>query len=692
MRRGSSPEILAPAGNFESADAACCCGADAVYFGGTDFSARAGADNFSDDDIKKLAAHCHLRGVAVHRALNTVVFDSEMTDFINTAVSSAKAGVDAFIVQDPGCAALLKKILPGMPLHASTQMTVHTPKGALEARDMGFSRVVPARELNAAQIKAICDTGIETEIFVHGALCMCLSGQCYMSALIGSRSANRGRCAQACRLPFDGTASGRKDRYDLSLKDLSYINDIPMLTELGVSSLKIEGRMKRPEYVAAAVTACRDVLDGREPDIESLKAVFSRSGFTDGYLSGKTGSAMFGFRRKDDVTAAASVLPKLKKLYTSEKPRYPLDMHAELHLGALSSLTAVCGGITVSVSGSAPEKAVNRPTDEAFVSKQLSKLGGTVFYPGNITVSLDEDIAVPSAVLNELRRSAAEKIVSAVTASNTPVYEIAEYDPKENNIPRCETEGKTARIHISSASQLKTALKYGEYAVMPVSECIKIGNDHDISRIIAAPPRFISDEEKLFTDLLDLRGHGFTKLYCGNIAHIRAGREAGFELSGGYGLNITNSHSAAVMKELGLSDVTLSFEMTFGQIAAVRSPLPCALIVYGRLPLMAVKNCPVRYASGCAACKGRITDRTGRSFPVRCSKNKDHAEIFNCDTLFICDKTDKMKNIRFLDYLTADLSPEETEKALRGCFGGKKPSSGITGGLYYRGVCPKKSQ
>ncbi|MGN0691107.1 MAG: peptidase U32 family protein, partial [Oscillospiraceae bacterium] len=285
-------ELLAPAGGPESVTAAVLCGADAIYIGGERFSARANARNFTDDEIREAVKYCHLRGVKVQRAMNVMIFDSETDELAKAAELSAECGIDALIVQDWGAARIIRSVVPDMPIHASTQMTIHTAKGAEEAAKMGFSRVVLSRELPLEVIREICSTGIETEVFVHGALCMCVSGQCYMSAAIGSRSANRGQCAQACRLPFNALNDG-SERHDLSLKDLSYIENIAALADAGVSSFKIEGRMKRAEYVAAAVTACRAALDGREPDMETLRAVFSRSGFTDGYLEGKTGREMF---------------------------------------------------------------------------------------------------------------------------------------------------------------------------------------------------------------------------------------------------------------------------------------------------------------------------------------------------------------------------------------------------------------
>ncbi|HHX56840.1 MAG TPA: U32 family peptidase, partial [Clostridiales bacterium] len=308
----ASPEILAPCGSLESIYAAIRCGANAVYLGGKEFSARQNAANFDVDELKTAVDYCHLFGAKVYLTVNTVLFDSELNDFQKYIIDSAMIGVDAFIVQDLGVCELIKKVVPNIPLHASTQMTVHTPNGALIAKEMGFSRVVVARELNKNQIAEICKTGIEVEVFVHGALCVSVSGQCYMSAIIGSRSANRGLCAQACRLPFTSNNDGKACA--LSLKDLSLVENLKELQEIGVSSFKIEGRMKRPEYVAAAVSACVKAVKNEKVDTHELRSVFSRSGFTDGYYSDNHNN-MFGIRQKDDVVSAFDVLPNLKKLY-----------------------------------------------------------------------------------------------------------------------------------------------------------------------------------------------------------------------------------------------------------------------------------------------------------------------------------------------------------------------------------------
>ena len=303
-----TPEILAPVGSREALEAAVRCGADAVYLGQKSFSARADSRNFDPDALREAVAYAHRFGVRVHQALNIVTFDREFPALKDCIRAACDAGVDALIVQDWGVAAAVKALAPSMPLHASTQMAIHSPEGVRAAGELGFSRVVLARELSREEIAAIrASTSLELEVFVHGAHCMSVSGQCYLSAMLGGKSGNRGRCAQPCRLPFSAGCPGvpKAGEAVLSLKDLCLIPRLPELAAMGIESFKIEGRMKRPEYVAAAVAACRAALDGREPDLAPLQAVFSRSGFTSAYFDGQIDRKMFGFRRKEDVEAAS---------------------------------------------------------------------------------------------------------------------------------------------------------------------------------------------------------------------------------------------------------------------------------------------------------------------------------------------------------------------------------------------------
>ena len=309
-------EILAPCGSFEALEAALRSGCDAVYLGGEKFSARQNAANFTDEQLKEAVRLCHLRGVKVYQAINTVVFDEQLEECKKAVKFAAEIGVDGLITQDLTLVKICRECCPDLEYHASTQMTIHSESGVKIAKNLGFSRAVLSRELPEHTIKDLTALGIETEVFVHGALCMSVSGQCYMSALIGSRSANRGLCAQACRLPAQGDKITKgQERYALSLKDMSYVDKLQRLENDGVSSLKIEGRMKRPEYVAAAVNCCKNSLENKPYDLKALEAVFSRGGFTDGYYNGRLGREMFGTRQKEDVSATAKILPELHELY-----------------------------------------------------------------------------------------------------------------------------------------------------------------------------------------------------------------------------------------------------------------------------------------------------------------------------------------------------------------------------------------
>lgn len=394
-------EILAPAGSEEALHSALNTGADAVYLGLTMFSARRSAANFDFDALGEAVGLCHASGVRVYVTVNTLIFDDELADFRRTIEKAAELHVDAFIVQDLGAAAIIREVC-AVPLHGSTQMTVMSVKGAEMLKRLGFQRVVLARELALDAIGEICrESGIEVEVFVHGALCVCLSGQCYMSAVLGGRSGNRGLCAQPCRLDF--TCERDERGHILSLKDLSAVALIPRLAEIGVAAIKIEGRMKRPEYVAAAVTACRQARDGGSPDMAQLRAVFSRSGFTDGYLRGDL-RGMSGVRTREDVAESSAVMAELRRLYQKPYKRYTVDIDISIRLGSPVVCRVNSCGISAVCDFDPPEVAMVRSLTEADVVRQLEKMGGTVFSPGRICCDVGEGCMVSAGRLNEIRR------------------------------------------------------------------------------------------------------------------------------------------------------------------------------------------------------------------------------------------------------------------------------------------------
>ena len=402
-------EVLAPAGGPEALRAAVYAGADAVYLGGPAFGARASARNFSREELREAVAFCRARGVRVHVTVNTLLRDSEVPQALGFAEFLCSLPVDAVLVQDMGLFSLLRERAPGLPLHCSTQMSLHTPAGVRLLHGLGASRVVLARELSLPEIEEIAGAcPAELESFVHGALCMSVSGQCYCSALLGGRSGNRGMCAQPCRLPFSAPGG---TGHDLSLKDLSFITEVRRLEKAGACSAKIEGRMKRPEYVAAAVAACRHAADGEEVPpglLEKLEAVFSRSGFTQGYLTGRRGRAMFGVRRKEDVTGATEkVFSALRNLYRGERQRVPVILTLSV-LGDSVTVSAV-DMEGRSAQASAPAGDVPAPLPRGRARGARQKAGGPPFLVQE--AHAPEGVPLTVAGVNALRRQALETLL-----------------------------------------------------------------------------------------------------------------------------------------------------------------------------------------------------------------------------------------------------------------------------------------
>lgn len=675
-------EILAPAGSMESLVAALRSGANAVYIGGKSFSARSSASNFENEEIAEAAKLCHLYGAKLYLAVNTVITDNEAASFCKFIADTAKIGIDAYIVQDTGCALLIKKVVPDAALHASTQMTVHTLNGAEFLKRLGFTRVVPARELSMAELSKIAESGLEIEAFVHGALCMSVSGQCYMSALIGSRSANRGGCAQACRLPF--SACGNKDYCALSLKDLSLLSHTDELEKAGVCSLKIEGRMKRPEYVASAVQAVNDALNGKTPDMNMLRSIFSRDGFTDGYFTAKMQN-MFGTRQKSDITSGKDILPVIRQTYNKERKIYGLSYKAIIKENCRAYLSASADGVVAEIYGDIPQTAINRPIDNAYLEKQLSKLGDTVFEFEKLEADIDNGLMLPASSLNEMRRNAVEKLQTLIIEKNTPVYSVTDFIPKLNSSYRKNNNKLSLYVSCTTLKQAEIADEYSDMLILPLDICFECDNI-DRRKIIAEPPRFISDEAMIISELEKLKESDISHLLCVNYAYIETGKNLGFTLHGGFGLNICNSYSIEAAEKIGLSDITLSFELTLSQINRLDFKLPSGSIIYGRLPLMLLRNCPVRNEIGCKKCTSQLTDRTGHIFPVRCH-NKEYVEILNSDILYMSDKYNELSKLDFGVILLDD----ENDAEIRQLLGDLSSQSyhipdKKTRGLFYRGI------
>lgn len=684
---------------MEQLVAAVRCGADAVYLGAKNFNARRNAANFDDESFAQAVRYCHARGVNVYVTLNTLVFDGEMGAVADEICMLAGCAVDGLIVQDLGVAALARRICPSLPLHASTQMTIHNAEGARALEAMGFTRVVLARELAEKEIDQISkQTDIELEVFVHGALCMSVSGQCYLSAMLGERSGNRGLCAQPCRLNFN--SDGRE--YALSLKDLSLITQMEKLKTLGVAALKIEGRMKRPEYVAAAVTACRAALDGGEqkttpkssafqgPRMDTLRAVFSRSGFTDGYFTGRRDIAMFGSRTKEDVTAASSVLDALAALYKDEAQRNHVDISLTLREGLHAVLEAADGTHTAKAEGPIPEAARTQPLNEELALRSLAKTGGTPFYLRNLKCNIQSGLTLPVSALNRMRKQALEELErlrGERAALKCDRDAMSEYTPAAHR-----DEEPELRVRLRQISQLSDEVTAAAAKViLPVEE---IAAHREIittlgGKLVGELPLMIfpDTEERICGLLRELKEAGLTDVMAGNLGTLRMAREMGFTLHGDYSLNILNSRALQAVRELGLEDATLSFEIGLKQAGRLSGELPRGIIAYGHLPLMTFRNCPAKGERGCGSCAGQsaLTDRMNKQFSVTC-RNRAYSQLLNRVPLYLADKQEQISN---MDFITLYFTTEDAQacKAVLRQYAAQAPSKEpFTRGLYFRNL------
>lgn len=663
-------EILAPAGSQESLVAGVRCGADAVYLGGKVLNARRNAGNFNDEELEKAVDYCHQRNVKVYLTMNTLCKDSEMEEAYQLVEKALSYGVDAFIVQDLGIIRMIKSCFPSAKLHGSTQMSIITPEGIHTLKEMGISRAVLPRELTAEEIAEIREkTDLELEMFIHGALCMSVSGQCYLSSMIGQRSGNRGLCAQPCRLSFSADNS---NSFDLSLKDLSLIRQLLKIKKLGVISLKIEGRMKRPEYIAAAVTAVKKAINNEYSikDEILLKSVFSRSGFTQGYFNNDMSRDMFGTRQKEDVVAANNVLKELSHLYDHENPLVPINLKLECLKDKPVKLTAFAPGKQAEAIGTVPEAAINKPMSRESLRERISKLGGTPFYAENVEVLLDDGLIVPASKINALRREAVQKLCQTEKKCVQTL-------PMER-IKLRETAGRpywTARF--SDAEQIPNQHPF-ERIFIPIWSSVEEFIDNRAG--VELPRGIFGKEQQLEKMLLQLKKAGVKNALCGNLGSYKLAEKLGFNVFGDFGLNIFNSGAADQ-----IHSPILSFELTIDEANKINAT-DTGVIAYGRLPLMLTRNCPVKNKIGCEKCRknGTLTDRKGIVFPVVCSPYTC-VEILNSVPVYMADRMREIKT-DFIHFYFTDESKTDIEKIIALYKNGKRADFDYTRGLYYRGV------
>lgn len=671
------PEILAPCGSAEALTAAVRSGADAVYFGAGDFNARRNADNFDGEAFSRAAEICRLHGVRFHVTLNTLAADNQLAALQQTVQRTCREAADALILQDLGALRLVRQMCPDMEKHASTQMSVGTRAGLSLLRSRGFTRAVLPRELSASEIEALCkDKPLELEMFVHGALCMCVSGQCLLSAMLGSRSGNRGLCAQPCRLSF---AAEGGTGHDLSLKDLSLLENAQTLAALQIDSFKIEGRMKRPEYVAAAVTACKSALDGTYTAQQKaeLGALFSRSGFTDGYFQNTLGKEMFGTRQKANVTAATNALfKKYAALYEKERTVFPVDFTLQAKVGEVPTLKAACGKYrAVAVGECLCETAKSVPLTEEKACVQLQKCGGTVFYAQDIHCRFSDNVSLPLSALNALRRTVLSELETQICAA----------EPKRTaNIPldfSAHTAGIPKRyLRFRSVSQIPDGVT-ADRIFLPLGTPRAVLESYHAG--VYLPRGLFGTEEKIAEQL---RNSGAVYALCDTLDAVAIAKNAGVEIIGGAFLNIFNTLALEELAEIGAAEATLSEELTVSQIAALGGSLPRGVCVYGRTPLMLTRNCPVKNGKSCKECgrQSGLTDRKGIFFPVLCENG--FSEIFNSRPTYLGDRLSEIRNVDFHLYDFTTESKTECAAVLRAYAVGETPVGEYTRGLFYRGV------
>ncbi len=690
-------ELLAPAGSMEALRAAVQNGANAVYLGCGTFNARQSAKNFTLQALTEAVKYCHIRGVQVHLTLNTLVSDREMEEAVSLIRQAALSGVDAFIVQDLGVLQLCRRIAPHVPVHGSTQMTIHSLPGVLLCAAWGLSRVVLSRELDKQEIAYICQNSpIEIEVFAHGALCMSYSGQCYLSSAIGGRSGNRGRCAQPCRQCYG--YGHRENRYPLSLKDNCLVPYLQELESMGVASIKLEGRMKRPEYVAAVTSVYRKALDEgtvSKPMVDTLLKAFNRQGFTDGYYTGNLGKNMFGIRQ--ETAEDPAWLRMARQSYEAvENPLVDIKFHASIQESGSQLSVFDLEGHNCTILGPTPEPARSQPLTEEMLISRLAKTGGTPYRCQVATADIGPGLTLSAASINAMRRDALNqltalrgrreqpKLVRPRTLTHLPGYR--------------EHPGFT--VQITQAEQLTPKLLKMNLAMLYVPLHILAGDEalcRNLTKrlpVAAVLPRIAHDDQlpRLKEQLKQVKKLGVKDCLVGNLGLMIPVREVGMHIRGDFGLNVYNSHSMHVLRELELRSVALSYEMTLPQVRDISKPVPAELLCYGRMPLMVTENCLIKGKTGQCACHlgpTRLVDKTGAEFPVIRDGDSCRSVLLNGKKLSWLDRQNDLSRLGLWAmrlYFTTE-NPKEVDYVLSGCTDPVPFDPGAcTRGLYLRGL------
>lgn len=637
-------ELLSPAGNEQSLIAAVQNGADAVYIGGSAFSARRFAGNFDNAAMAKALDYCHVRGVKVHVAVNTLILDKEMPSALRYAAFLYEAGADALIVQDIGLAYLLQAQLPKLPLHASTQMGIHDASGLRYLKAQGFTRAVLARELRLAEVAALSETAaIEIECFAHGALCTAMSGACLFSSLAGGRSGNRGDCAQPCRKPYTvDTQDARRQGSPLSLGDLCMLHHIKELEQAGIASIKLEGRMKRAEYVALMTRAYRMALSGAsgaelDRELALLERIFRRGATTGHYFNSGLETGAVGV-----LSDTASPLEAARETYRKEYRKQPVCGRLQLIPGEAAKLSLACRDVSVTVRGACSQAAMKPPDAERY-REQIAKLGDTPFSLKEWELTMPVPAYFPISELNALRRQAAIELAQALAVHRSKTLLTA--NPPE---PCGEAAKPCVLAIVNNEAAARAAFTAGAALVAFAPADIRQAK-HQLSALqdyrsaaqkllLAIPAALYSPQDEhtvqeLFhTALLD---GGIAQ----NIGHLRLIR--GIRI-GGYLLNVANRWSVQALRRAGVDIVLLSLELTKPQLRDIINDSGAGVLGYGTVALMQLRHCPVKNLLGCQQCDGApgsITDEAGRRFLLDAVRMEEGCllRVRNCATLDVLD-------------------------------------------------------
>ena len=690
-------ELLAPAGSMEALRAAVQNGANAVYLGVGAFNARQSAKNFTPQTLVEAVKYCHIRGVQVHLTINTLIADREMRGVAETIRHAAQNNIDAFIVQDLAVVQLCRQIAPHIPIHGSTQMTVHSLAGVQLCAAMGMQRVVLSRELSREEIHYICaKSPIEIEVFGHGALCMCYSGQCYMSSVIGQRSGNRGRCAQPCRQSYGYTHW--QEKYPLSLKDNCLVHYIQELEDMGVASLKLEGRMKKPEYVATVTAVYRKAIDEAQVTpamMDALMTAFNRQGFTDGYYTSRVDRKMFGVR-KSTYDDPAWLQAARQSFEAGETQLVDVKFRAVITVDGCSLTATDPEGRTCEVPGPMPELAEHVPLTGEAVAQRLAKTGGTPYRCAEVRARIDPGLTIPAAAINAMRRDALNQLTALRARreehpirkpKDVPMY------PNPKGLP-----GLT--IQVTNREQLTPQLLSLETAMLYVPVHILLEDDELTSilvqrgRLAVVLPRILHDGElpKAMEGLHHLRQLGVKDALVGNLGLLGPVREAGMRIHGDFGLNVYNSGTMNILRELELKSATVSFEATLPQIRDMSKAVDMELIAYGRLPLMITEHCLIRNRSGECTCQvgsSKLVDKTGAEFPIIKDGDNCRSVLLNGKKLNWLDRQDDLARLGLWAirlYFTTE-NTREVDRVLGEYINPTKFDPGAcTRGLYLRGV------